>query len=53
MADDNKLAIVLADFPSVRLMDEQVRLLEDSLAEEVDKVPTGSYVPKFLNCWPS
>ena len=32
--------------------DEQVSLLENSLTEEVDKVPTGSYVLKFLNCWP-
>ena len=50
VADDNILAIILADYASDRLTGEHVSLLEDSLTKEVDKVPRENYVPKFLTC---
>ena len=51
LADPNKLAIVAAEYPVVRLSEEQAKLVEAALEAALDGVSGNNYVPRFVDCW--
>ena len=51
LADANKLAIVMAEYPVVRFSEEQIGLVEAALETALDIAFRNDYVPRFVNRW--